>query len=933
MIRYFISSILVTFSLIVGAQKSTLRGIVTDATTGETVAFANIFVKETASGTSTDLDGTYSLSLEPGTYNLEVSFIGFSTLYVNEVVIEAGKVNLLDLTLSGETSVLQEVVVTARQLRNTENALLLIQKKSPNLLDGISSQSFKKTGDSDAAAAIRRVTGVSVESGKHVYVRGLGDRYTKTILNGLDIPGLDPDRNSVQMDIFPSNILDNIMVYKTFTPDLPGDFTGGVINVVTKDFPEEKTMNIGIGLSYSPSMHFRNDFLSYKGGNTDFLGFDVGTRAFPFRRSLELPDPSDNNKELTRFTKLFNPVMAAQRQSNDLNKSFSFSLGNQFKLKNSTIGYVAALNYKHETTYYDEVVFNTFRKTANTQNINLERESGNSGSLGQTSAFWSAMFGGSIKKDKYKISLNALRIQNGESSAAQFLQINGRENPAIIQKDNLEYAQRTVTNVLLKGKHNLHDGKLELDWSLSPTLSEIDEPDIRLAGFEIAEGNYYIRPSVGAVISRTFRDLTEYNYSGKIDLNYKIPLNNGLTTELKFGISNTYKDRNYGIINYFFRLRQDNKFNFSGDANELFLDENIWNVETGAGLYAKGNYEPANTYDAQQNIASAYVMNTLPINSKVKAVYGLRIEKAQNWYSGQNNSGSVVYDNQLVLNEIDLLPSANVIYELKDGMNLRASFSSTLARPSFKEKSIAQIQDRISGRSFIGNINLVETHINNFDLRWENYLSNGEMIAVSAFYKGFSNPIELVAYNEASPNDFQPVNVGDASVKGLELEVRKNLSFIQGFSIGTNLTVVTSKVEMKAEEFQSRLNNAKQGESVESTREMVGQSPFIVNSYLTYTSPNKGIEANLNYNIQGKRLSIVGIGRNPDVYEIPFQGLNFKASFGLGHEKAYRISLGVNNILDSKRQREYESFGDVSQLFERYVPGRQFTFGLNYAIR
>lgn len=916
------------------SQFSILRGTITNAGNGETVAFANILVKELGTGTSSDLDGQYVLELPPGKYTLQLSFIGFSNLEISEIELIVGETKILDIQLSEETEILKEVVVTAAQLRNTENTVLLIQKKSLNLLDGISAQSFKKTGDGDAASAVQRVTGVSVESGKHVFVRGLGDRYSKTILNGLDIPGLDPDRNSVQMDIFPSNLLDNLLVYKSFTPDLPGDFTGGLINIATKDFPEERTLNIGMTLSYSPTMHFRKDFLKYDGAKTDFLGFDDGSRAFPFRKTLTLPDPTENNKELTRFTRLFNPAMAATTDRNDLNKSFAVSTGNQYNLKgNNTVGFIAALNYRYETSFYENVVFNTYRKSANADVFSLDRETNNEGTLGQTSAFWSALIGGSWKKERFKISLNAMRIQSGESSAAQFIQTNGRENPAIIQKDNLEYSERAVSNILLRGKHNLSDGALEIDWSLSPTLSEIDEPDIRLSGFEIEEGNYYIRPSVGAVVTRTWRELIEQNYSARADMKYQFKLKNGLDSELKIGLGNSYKDRYYSILNYFFRLRNDNLFDFSGNADEIFIEENIWNVESGAGLYAKGNFEPANTYDAQQNIASGYFMHTLPLNQNLKAVYGLRMEKVQNWYTGQNNSGTLAFDKQRVLDETDFLPSASLIYTLSENTNFRSSYSRTLARPSFKEKSIAQIQDRISGRSFIGNIDLQETHIQNFDLRWESYGGEGQMFVISAFYKSFVNPIELVAYNESSPNDFQPINVGDAMIWGLEFELRRRVPEIPGFSLGTNITLVEARVEMKEEEYQSRINNSKTGEFVSRKRDMVGQSPYVVNAYLNFQDSENNLEANLSYNVQGKRLSIVGIGRNPDVYEQAFHGLNFRLSAGFGEMNSYRFSIGFNNILNASRIRDYEDFSNKGVLFERFEPGRQFSLGLSYQMK
>ena len=222
-------------SSMVQAQTGTVKGVIKDEITGEGISFVNVLVLQTKTGFSTELDGTYTYNLPAGNYTFEISYIGYNTIQ-KELEIKNGEITGLDIVLKEERQDLEEVIISARQLRNTDNALMAIQRKSINVINGVSAQSIKKSGDNDAAAAIKRVTGVSVEGGKYVFIRGLGDRYSKTTLNGMDIPGLDPDRNSVQMDIFPTTIIDNIMVSKTATSDLPADFTGGVVNISTRIF-------------------------------------------------------------------------------------------------------------------------------------------------------------------------------------------------------------------------------------------------------------------------------------------------------------------------------------------------------------------------------------------------------------------------------------------------------------------------------------------------------------------------------------------------------------------------------------------------------------------------------------------------------------------------------------------------------------------------
>ncbi|MDB4538333.1 TonB-dependent receptor [bacterium] len=313
------------------AQKGKIRGTAYERSNGEPMFCVQIFVPEVQSGGVTDFDGKFEVELAPGTYTLQAKFIGFTTVNISDVVVKAGEVTVIEaIWLEEAVSELDEIIVTAEALRSTDVALLQAKRKATNLIDGISSQQIKRYGDSDVAGAIKRVPGVSIQGGQYVFVRGLGDRYTKTILNRMEVPGLDPDRNAIQIDIFPTSLIDNIIVYKNFTPDLSADFVGGTVNIETKDFPDEKTMTLSLGLEYNSSMHFRNDFLTYNGGGTDFLGFDDGKRDLPFDgRTGNIPSPLRQDQALNDITSSFAPNMSALTDSNLANLSLGFSLGDQ----------------------------------------------------------------------------------------------------------------------------------------------------------------------------------------------------------------------------------------------------------------------------------------------------------------------------------------------------------------------------------------------------------------------------------------------------------------------------------------------------------------------------------------------------------------------------------------------------------------------------
>lgn len=911
------------------AQTGTIRGTVYDEATGETILFANVLITGTTDGTSTDLDGTYALELAAGTYSLTVSYLGYSNLIQDNIQVKPGEVTLLDLKLLEESEMIDEVVIKAKQVRNTETSLMTIQRKSANLLDGVSAQSFRKIGDSNAGEALKRVTGVSIEGGKHVYVRGLGDRYSKTILNGMDMPGLDPDRNSVEMDIFPTNIIDNILVYKSFSPDLPGDFSGGVVDVVTKDFPEEKFTNVGFSLNYNMSQHFKANALSYEGGNMDWLGIDDGTRALPISRQEAIPDESLDSPQLTDMTQSFNPTMSAQETGNNLNKSLSFSTGNQIETEKATLGYIFAANWKENFNHFDNIENNIFLIPIEPGETDLLSEQMTSGTVSSRNNFSSAMAGLSAKRKNHRLSMKYLVLQNGLSTAALLTQRNLESNPSTIIKNNLEYNQRTVNSILVDGKHVFgNTGNFEVAWKYAPTFINVQDPDIRSTGFEQTEIGLEWRPSVGASINRVWRDLTEQSHNAKADVTYKFNQWSGLESKLKAGGGMIMKHRDFSITNFFFSIKNQFNFDINGNPDQLFSEENIWTPESGKGVYVtqispSGSFEPANVYESNFNIMSAYVLNELPITKNFKAIYGLRVEKSDIRYTGQNNQGTRKYTREKVLDDIDFLPSVNLVYSVNDKMNVRASANRTVARPTFKEKSIAQIQDRISGRAYYGNIDLESTDITNMDLRWEYFFAPGQLFSVSSFYKHFDKPIELVPYASFEPASITPRNQDQGRMIGTEVEFRTKLGFVspvlKNLGANANFTYVKSSVDVLDEN----------GNAAGTRDAFLGLSPFSVNAGLSYNIPETGLQTSIAYNLQGKRLTIAGAGSIPDVYDNPFHSLKVKLIKTFGQNT---LSIMADNLLNQDNIRWYEWEGASPEVFQQFHPGMNigFSFGRTF---
>jgi TonB-dependent receptor len=919
-------------------QTGTLAGNVIDGEFLEPMAFANILTKGTTIGTTSDFEGKYELELESGTYTIVFSFVGYATQEISDVIIKTGEVTSLDVTLN--TNSLETIVITTSVNRNTENSVLNFQKKSVVVLDGLSAQAIKSTGASDLASAVKSIPGVSIEGGKYVYVRGLGDRYTKSILNGIDIPGLDPDRNTIQMDLFPTNILDNVMVLKSASAEYPADFTGGIIDIVTKDFPTRPEYTISLGTGYNPDMHFNDKFLTYTGSVTDFLGYDNGTRDLPIHRYQQIPGTFENKLLLNSLTNRFQKELQAKQETSNANFDFGFTLGNQYNLGDDKIGYLATLSYKNSTTFYENRIDGAYVKnSSNSSNNNLNSVLDSKGSEGINNVILNGMLGLTYKADNAKYKLNLLHIQNGESSAGTFDQVISQDGVGgglePLSKNALTYTERSVTNLLLSGKHRLStdENPLNLEWKFSPTFSKVMDKDHRITPLQQSgEGDYFISPSASTFPIQLWRNLIEENWSAKIDLDKTIDLF-GKPAKLKFGGAYTYKFRDFSIDDYTFNISGDDSFISDGNVDNLLDSNNLWTPTTDSGthLVFGDQFNPNDAYEGEQIIGATYFSAEFNLSEKFKTVLGIRTEFFNSYYTGQNNT--TIFDSEKILDPFDFFPSANLIYSLTDNSNLRSSYSRTTARPSFKEASVAQIFDPITNRLFIGNINLAPTYVNNFDLRYERYGESGQMFAMSGFYKDFKDPIEQAFFLQA-PTQLTVDNLGSAKVYGVELEIRQRLGFIteglDNLKFNANVSFIKSELTMSDDEFDSRALAARDSENIDRERNLQGQAPFLLNFGIDYNNAEIGLQTGLFFNVQGETLEVVGIGLVPDVYTTPFESLNFTLNKSFGEKRSSNIDIKVSNILGSDRESVYKSFKAQDQIFSLRTPGTEFSLGYTY---
>ncbi len=939
------------------AQNGIIRGLITDEYNGEPLIGTSILIQGTTTGVITDLDGKFSIqNLEPGVYTLQISYVSYETKIITDIEVKAGEVTVLNnITLAETYQDLGEVVVTAEAIRSSESAMLTIQKKSPVVLDAIAAEAFSRSGDQDAASAVRRVTGVSVEGGKYVYVRGLGDRYSQTALNGAKIPGLDPNKNTVQLDLFPSNLIDNIVVYKTFSPNLPGDFTGGYVDVVTKDFPESFTLQVSGGLGYNTQASWSDDFLTYQGGDTDWLGFDDGTREFPSlidvrdRNSVPLLPSSLVNQNvgnrLTQITRAFNETMTPIRESQFLNHNFSVAIGNQTTFLGKPFGFVGSLSYQRDFQSYNDGETGRYKLTENEALANgLVADLNLQDAKSDDNVLWGAMLNGSIKLNEFnKVSLNLLRNQSGQTTTRSQSGIKPGDEAFLEYFTNtLLYEQRSLSSAQLKGEHAFGEGQgLSVEWISSFTLSTMDQPDLRFFTYGFTENQgFRIQPSIGQLPTRYTREMEQYNFDNKVDFTLPFKQWGGLESKLKFGGGYTFKDRDFSEFQY--RYNQNGTdFNLAGGNPDAYVsDDNVWvfadrfSQENPDAVWISDAYQAPNNYLAEQTVISAYLMTELPLTDRFRAIMGARMETTETIFSSDAANFPSVYPNfadltnKTLQDQVDILPSLNLVYSLTDASNLRVSYNKTLARPSFRELAPFESFDFVGDYKLLGNSELEITKVDNIDLRWEIFPRGGEILSISGFYKKFTNPIER-SFNPTSANPLLVFrNVDEALVYGVELEAKKRLDFISptlnNVLVGANFTYVHSEVDIAPDELAAAQALAP---STESTRDMTGQSPYIVNAFINFA--NEKNEANAVFNVQGERLAIVLVGGTPNIVEKPRPSLNLNYSRKITDR--FKVRLSANNLLDAETKLVYP-FKGQDFIFQNYQTGREFSLSLSYSV-
>lgn len=946
-ISSFILLLILVPTILVAQSRGRITGTVVDAQSGETLVGVNVFIEGTLIGKSTDLDGNFTIdNVEPGSYVLVASYISYNRKRITEVVVTAGQTTRVDFSLEPEALDLGEVTVSATAIRNNEVALLRDRQRSISVSDAISAEAISRTGSGDAAEAMKKVTGASVIGGKYVFIRGLGDRYSSTQLNGSDLPSSDPNRKSFQLDLLPSSLLENIVTLKTFTPDKPGNFSGGLVNVGTKDFPDNFTFQASLSSSYN-TVATGSKAIMPEGSKTDWLGFDNGLREMPEMlrdRSVRIPFETEARfnaeraQQLDEISRLFRPEMSPEITNIPVNRSISFATGNQVRVFGRQLGFTASLSYNNSFDAYQDGASGRYQLVGQiSPDSRLTELYRLNDQMGATNVDIGGLISTSYKlSDLHKISGTYLRTQSG-SSTARYLSGFWEETPnGTYETRVLQYTERALQSFQARGKHTFPTVLgIGIDWAVSTSNNTQDEPDLRYftSGYTVNDSgdrNYSIASALYPRPARFFRDLKENNVNATFDITIPFKIHTTNTAKVKVGAyyQDIYREFAERRFEYRTGSRSPVSYNsFAPDANEFFRNVGIAAQQGSQFIFSNYITDASNIrndYNANMEIMAAYAMIEMPITERLRFVGGARIEDAyQNTASADSTVKPGVNDNR------DILPSANFIYALNDNMNFRVSYTNTLARPNFRELAPYATFDFVGDFVFTGNDSLRRTLIKNADFRWEWFPTAGELVSVSAFYKQMTNPIERairVDVNRSSTIQ----NVPSGEVYGLEFEFRKSLgSFataLQPFSLSTNLTFVRSVVDIPVGElFVIRQNDPTAG----STRSLQGQSPFILNTDLTYENPKIGFMGNLNFNIFGDRLQSVALGADPDVFERSLPTLDFVARKTL--MRGIDMSISAKNLLDPEYKVSQILNGE-EYLYQSFKRGRTISIGLRYAL-
>lgn len=914
-----------------------ISGKVTDEK-GEPLPGASVKIPGSGKAIQTGIDGSYILPVPPGSYTVEISYISYQGKRVTGIEVKEGQTIMLNVSLKPASANLQAVTVTASYKRASAEGLLARQKNASEISNGISAEQLARTPDKNIGESLKRVSGVSSVENKFVLVRGIGERYNSAVLDGTLLPSTEAQTRNFSFDMIPSNLVDNVIVSKTVTPDMNASFGGGLIQIQTKDIPSENFMSFTAGASYNDQATGK-DFLSHKRGKYDYLGFDDGRRDFPgglehtdrtIEPNVSLSDEEYQAKVDAQSRRFTTDNFTVYSYKTPLSQNYQFTIGRLLRLdtvSNSKFGFTGSISYR------------------NTQSVNMidaqtrsdwYDAGNNTGMAYDFNTTWGALLNMGIQLGNHRFSFRNTYTHVYDNTfvrTAGYTDDNGAEFISKnIPPDRIQEADDPTYTTLLQnkisGQHQV--GKIKMEWNIARTSVSRQEKDVALATSRpvLVSGEYQYFYYAGSSseprilpMSRQHYGNSEDHYSW--DLSVSQPFNfRNLRNTIKAGY---FGNRKNAAFDWQVAAFTNDQATVSDSLKYLPLAEMINPENVGAGKY-RYSFTPwfLDEFEGKSNTHAAYLMFDNRFLEKLRLVWGLRGEYYK--YTEIRNGNNIKGESEFSLKRDkrwQWLPSANLTYSPVSLLNIRAAFSSAVVRPELLDNSQFWRYSPYLGGQF-GNQGLYSTRINSVDFKTEWFPAAGQIFSAGAFYKKFDKPTELVI-NPASGTITYYLRSGDwAKVYGLEFELRKSLGFVANTRLLDNLLVygnlTLQKGTVKGTYEITGSDGNKQTVPVKQTRPMYGQSPYLVNIGLQYSGDHFGFNAT--YNKSGYKTHIVSENITIVEFEQPRQQVDAQLSYRF-LRKRMELKINAANLLN-KASVFYRNTGSY-ELNPNAVPGGDYS--------
>ena len=922
------------------ASVGQIMGSVRDAKTGDPVIGAAVQVAASSVGAATDVDGRYLIkNVQPGTYTLVTSYVGYPKTS-RQVNVRAGETTAAPFTLQEdeEGRKLNAVQVVGQKRRDTDISMMTELRQAGVVASGISAEQIARTPDRDAAQVVQRVPGVTVMDNRFVVVRGLAQRYNQTMINGVIAPSTEVDTRSFSFDLIPSSVLDRMLIYKSPSAEYPGDFAGGVVTLYTKSVVSENFTSLAV--SGGVRSQTTGQDIPYAGrSNTDWLGFDNGRRALPGGLPSIL-NTADKNypSQIRQFNNNYN----LQRGAAPPDARVNLTLGRRINLSRGVITNLTSLSY---TRAYQNIPQSRLERNRYDTALNYifkyrDQIATTETRLGLIHNWtWQPS-----ARTRYEFRNLFNQLGQDETVVRDGIQPSDRSGNDVYRQYAFRYTQRSIYNGQISGSHSSEDERLSINWTAGGSYLNRSEPDyrrFRQLGQDTGAGApaYSLIPaaSVGSLseTGRFYSKLNEWSIMQSAAVSYRARVfagDSGLT--FKAGYYAEYKQRDFAARFFTYILPSSILATPRGQQlltlpiTDIFASENLAYHEPGQAAFSNGftlqeGTRPADAYQGR-NLYLAPYLSVQETFGPLTANLGLRVE-----YNRQQLTANATATEKVIVSNPILrpLPSANLSYALTPKALLRFGSGITLNRPEFRELAPFLYYDFQQDANYAGNPGLKTATIYHADLRYEYYPSKGETVSLGIFGKRFVNPIELSNFSEQTTPQYTFLNATSATAAGVEAEVRKSLQnmavapWMQRFSFIANASAIYSRVDLGSSSL-----------SRDSHRPLQGQSPYVVNTGVYFTSKNTGWQVSAVYNVSGKRLYAVGNDFFPSIYEMPRHVIDLTLQKRLSRVVELRATIA--DLLNSQYRfyQDYNRDGQIvrgaDQPLIRYQRGTLYTLGI-----